>query len=431
MVNKVSEAMNRAEKKRKISHQLTSMGAVLGICMYIDAVISPVIPMRDEERNFTRLNWYQEVEFLKPNEFKRAYRMSLPAFNSLLYMLYWDIFTEPKFVPCSKMPVIPELRLAITLRYLAGANIHDLWLRFGVSVTEVYKSIWMTVDAINLRLHYKTNFCDPCTLADLESGFAAKSTRQLLRGCVGAIDGLQVKIRSPSKKKDNIDDPKSFFCRKGFSSVNVQATCDSARRFIDFDIRWPGSTSDTIAWMTTGVYKAVFNRELPEPYFFVGDAAYPCSERMLTPVPGSVETIGKWADSFNFHQSQLRINIECAFGMLVRRFGVLWKPLEVRFKRVPPLIACCMRVHNFCIDYALLHSSGDDHIPHHGERGDGCIVIGSGKRPICMRPRFDKDGIPVDLLSTTIRHRLVENVTKRDMFIEKLREHGQLRPSRR
>jgi Plant transposon protein len=55
-------------------------------------------------------------------------------------------------------------------------------------------------------------------------------------------------------------------------------------------------------------------------------------------------------DSFNFYQSSLRMRIEQAFGILVSRFGVLWKPMRYPLPMVSRILSSCMRIHNFCID---------------------------------------------------------------------------------
>ena len=36
--------------------------------------------------------------------------------------------------------------------------------------------------------------------------------------------------------------------------------------------------------------------------------------------------------------------------MLIRRWGILWRPLECKFARRGDLIGACMRLHNYCID---------------------------------------------------------------------------------
>jgi hypothetical protein len=44
------------------------------------------------------------------------------------------------------------------------------------------------------------------------------------------------------------------------------------------------------------------------------------------------------------------MHVEQSFGMLVARFGVLWKPLKFNITRVAQIVSACMRLHNFCID---------------------------------------------------------------------------------
>ena len=72
-------------------------------------------------------------------------------------------------------------------------------------------------------------------------------------------------------------------------------------------------------------------------------SAFSLSNSMITPSGGEL-------DDFDFHQSSNRMAIECAFGILVKRWGVLWRPSCVRFDRRAALISACVRLHNFCID---------------------------------------------------------------------------------
>ncbi len=54
---------------------------------------------------------------------------------------------------------------------------------------------------------------------------------------------------------------------------------------------------------------------------------------------------------------QLRIRIECAFGMLVNRWGLLCRalPSAINMNRTLLLTMCLCRLHNFCIDERLKH----------------------------------------------------------------------------
>ncbi len=40
----------------------------------------------------------------------------------------------------------------------------------------------------------------------------------------------------------------------------------------------------------------------------------------------------------------------CAFGILVRRWGILWRKLEMRFERRAQVIIASARLYNLCIN---------------------------------------------------------------------------------
>jgi DDE superfamily endonuclease len=91
---------------------------------------------------------------------------------------------------------------------------------------------------------------------------------------------------------------------------------------------------------------------LPEGYWIAADAAYERSNCILSPwsenqVKDSEHGIAR--DAFNYYQRSSRVHVEQAFGILVARFGILWKPLRFKMARAPRILAACMRIHNLCI----------------------------------------------------------------------------------
>lgn len=48
-----------------------------------------------------------------------------------------------------------------------------------------------------------------------------------------------------------------------------------------------------------------------------------------------------------FHAS---MHIERAFGVLKRRWGIMWRPLEFSFQKWSITIMVCAKLHNFCIE---------------------------------------------------------------------------------
>ena len=130
----------------------------------------------------------------------------------------------------------------------------------------------------------------------------------------------------------------------------MQGICDDRRRFIDVDISHPASTSDYLSFGTSKI-----NRRLEEKGFLskglciYGDNAYmncPFMATLFKAVKGGIK------DAYNFYHSQLRINIECSFGILVARWGILRRALSSNFtvKKIVELVECLCRLHNFIID---------------------------------------------------------------------------------
>lgn len=137
-----------------------------------------------------------------------------------------------------------------------------------------------------------------------------------------------------------------YYCRKGFYCVNVQAICDAQRRFVWCSILAAGGTHDSTAFALSALSENLGN--LGE-YYLVGDAAYPCGDNMITPYKGRALSARK--DTFNFFQSSARINIECAFGIVIKRFPIFRRPLEMSHFRVAVIVRAAFGLHNFIIDF--------------------------------------------------------------------------------
>ena len=71
--------------------------------------------------------------------------------------------------------MVPAVRLSMTLRWLAGGQVNDIYRMHKVSKSEFYKSLWVTVDAINTHPDFVMKFSfDPEVLKGIEAGFRAK-----------------------------------------------------------------------------------------------------------------------------------------------------------------------------------------------------------------------------------------------------------------
>jgi hypothetical protein len=208
-----------------------------------------------EARNWRELvQWEQIVSFLTPVEFRRYYRLTdYDLFCGVAERIDPHLSTRSKHASSLRGGCVPtKLKLAVTLRFLAGGSYLDIALCHGVSPNHVSKIVRQTVDA--LLLEYGTDdlvglsvekFGDAAFLERAEASFGRKNCGYV-RGCVGAIDGCAIKINKPSLR--DTPAPRHYYNRKGFFATVLQATCDGNRKFTWASLKGVGSTHDSTCY---------------------------------------------------------------------------------------------------------------------------------------------------------------------------------------
>ena len=139
------------------------------------------------------------------------------------------------------MAVVPEQRLAITLRFLAGGLALDLLDMAPVALSSVYQIVWSTIAVINTCSSLAFNFDSSLSACrERAATFQARSgSPDAFSGCVGAIDGLFIRVTARSKSE--VTNPRSFYNghKHGFG-VNLQVICDAYCRVIGASCNTPG-----------------------------------------------------------------------------------------------------------------------------------------------------------------------------------------------
>ena len=300
------------------------------------------------------------------NYFQRAYRMSYSTFGQLLRVLSSKIRhavtkVKGRIVDQNLSPnensipngrIEESVRLGCALRYFAGGSPYDLMTTFGISHTEVFVSVWSVVEAINhsegMDIRYPS--CKE-KQHEIAKQYATASSAGF-GCCAGAIDGILIWLEKPTKKhaeEAGIGQGKLLCGRKHKFGLNCQAVSDVNGRILDISIVYGGASSDLLAFEGSTLHHRLKDGLLAEGLCLFGDNAYLNSEFMATPY-ANVRSGSK--DDYNFYHSQLRIRVECAFGILVRRWGILRSaiPKEVTVRRAIALVNALAKLHNFCID---------------------------------------------------------------------------------
>ena len=338
-------------------------------------------------------NWERHVDKLTRGAFRRRYRMDVSSFDKLLDKIRPHLSRKDEGMAKRNRKagaVSDEVTLAITLRYLAGSMVEDLYLVYApISRARVYTCLWDGINAVNRAFAIDNpygdteNACDEGKLSTLEATFRAHTRKQEFVGIVGALDGTIIKMNNPGLSVAN---PQAYRVEtKSCYGLKVMAICDYDRRFTWFDISSVSRTHDSKAFKATPLGKHIYEGSgLPHPYFFLSDAAFELHRNVIKPT--STRDRNK---CFDFLQSSYRMPIECAFGMLARRWGVFCRPLEVMFKRRAALIECAMKLHNFCIDEKV--PAPEAYLPAAGNAIEATAGQGRGSNRWIMIPEDQQE----------------------------------------
>jgi hypothetical protein len=303
---------------------------------------------KEEKQQKHRLNRSKEVEKpkrktfmeitqrLSERQFQRTFRMQRKSFYKLSAMICNAVgdaeFKSEKTTRESTKTtgatnfrggnITGELCLGIFLRMLAGSSYLDLFMIFGASNSSIYNCFEQATGWINKTLTFRLVEAlqneDLPYLKQLSHAFSHDSNGRY-NGCIGALDGLAIKILRPTLS-EWLKDAGAYFTRKGFFALNCQAICDVKKRILWISSRHIGSCHDSRAFKDTKLYELLLDKQEflnKHQLFLVGDSAYDLESFLLVPheepAPFSPE------DAYNYYHSNCRIRIECCFGELIMR----------------------------------------------------------------------------------------------------------------
>ncbi|XP_049310781.1 uncharacterized protein LOC125778205 [Bactrocera dorsalis] len=244
-----------------------------------------------------------------------------------------------------------DLQLKIVLFRLGssgdGLSIRKVASLFGVGDGGTIQIITKRVFKAILKLKEKFLFW-PNENERLE---IVTATRKEMPGCIGYIDGSELKLAEAPAKKHEL-----FYSRKRQYAIKMQAVCDYRLRIRQVTIGYPGSVHDAKIFLNSPLAKHP-QRFLSDSQWIAGDSAYPLKEFLLTPFrQNSTDYTTEERESFNKYFSKYRVRIENCFGILKEKFGSL-KELKFRMineqnkKECNDWIMVCCILHNMLINF--------------------------------------------------------------------------------
>lgn len=283
-----------------------------------------------------------------PEMFQRSYRMTRQQFSSLLQLI------RPRLVKESARALSPDLRLAMTIRYLATGNsqasVAQSFLVGRTSacnvIRETLEIIWDVLKPLYLPI-------PNCRMWKEIAEYNLK--RWQIPLCLGYMDGKHVRCRNLSNSGSLL-----FNYKKEFSLV-LLAVCDGNCRFVLVDIGQHGGISDGGTLKNSEFGKRLFAERLDLPasetlpdtttlfdHYFVGDEAFPLHKRIQRPYGGKYLTIDKRI--YNARLSRGRNCIERCFGIMASKFRILHTKIDGNEGTIEKIIQSCVVLHNFLLE---------------------------------------------------------------------------------
>ena len=222
----------------------------------------------------TRPTWTGFCNRVSDSHFRRQFRMTRHTFSNLCHILC-SCIGEATFRPehstqqsrnsaslQSRGGLIPgEVKVAISIRILAGGSYLDLVPLFDVSESHIYHIfddfLYWVLKAFKFPLNTILQEENWAALAVIAEPFLYGSNG-VFNGIIGALDGIAIRIRSPFLSE--VTDPGNYYCQKGFFALNVQAICDRSKKFTWCYPSNKGSSHDSVAFANSHLYTLLTQR---------------------------------------------------------------------------------------------------------------------------------------------------------------------------
>lgn len=294
--------------------------------------------------------------------FEKSYHLPRLLFYNLLELINPILESKNKQLAwnSSGSPLVGEILLAATLRYLAGASYIDLVDLYKLP-EKCHVYFWRTLEAIDQVLDNIKIPSTPGEWRQLSEEWNEKMRVKLSNcyfpGTVLSLDGIVIETRKPYPSEVN-GDIVGNFNRKGYFGMVAMSAVDAHGRFVYSELGWSGSTNDSVAYRCTELAKVVQQNEIPKDLHIVADEAFcACSPQILTPysrrslreLNNNNEEEYLLKRSFNYLLSYQRCTVERLFGLLVRKFLILSQRFDCKRERVKLIFRVCCKLLNLCI----------------------------------------------------------------------------------
>ena len=213
------------------------------------------------------------LQEMSDQDFIKCVRLSRRSFYELVNFV--TLHTEGSNVGKPQTPIVHQV--IIFLHYLGSEEtLIQMGKRFGLSHSTIQVIVRRILDIL-----IPTFSAQEIKWPTAERQTAIKNQFLEKSGfpdVIGAIDCRENPILPP---KDN---PTSYYNRKSYYSIKLQAVADSEYKFIDVFVGWPGKSHDSRCFSNSPLFAKLENEDMNiGNSVILGDSAYPLKTYLMTP----------------------------------------------------------------------------------------------------------------------------------------------------
>jgi hypothetical protein len=305
-----------------------------------------------------------QQDYMGPNaifndkQFKRMFRMS----ESIYYRIKQFASTSPLFAlndfePTGRETICLDARLLISLKYLAyGIGFNAFRDYFQMGQTTARSCFYSFIDLLFSNEELRAYYCRAMSKGDAKRVTALHKRVHGVPGMLGSLDCLHVPWKNCPYQWQG-----SWKGKEKTPTIAIEAACDANPWFWHATLGHPGAMNDInifdLSTISTKMIDGTLD-DIDEPFeingeqftmnYFLADGIYPPLARIVKTIPIATTPEEK---NFQGWQESTRQDIERAFGVLIRRFMILDKSIELwEIEQIIKVMYVCILLHNMLVE---------------------------------------------------------------------------------
>ena len=320
---------------------------------------------RDFDEAYKRLvrNYFDgENSIYDEADFERRFRLPRAVFNQIYNQLYGSGCFTQHYMLDGRPGINPLVRLVACFRKIAYGDADDREdENLCLSESVLHESFEQFLSLI--KQHFAKDYLNRQPSSSEKEHALKKNAARNFPGCFASWDCKHFNWENCPKAWEG-----QFRGKEGVTTLVLEAICDPDLYIWFFFFGQPGTLNDINILDKSSIVGAMVNGSFdfscPAPYkigpnwrdymYFLVDGIYPDWSIFIDSCQGSDEEKLKY---FSSCQEAVRKDIERCFGVLVKRFHILKRPLRFWTRsKIGDVLDCCIILHNMCVE----HGRGTD-----------------------------------------------------------------------